>query len=442
MNPIDWRLDVLPVLVGLAIPTLALGVLVAARPVGEPELRRRWRLRALVVVAALAVLGLIVTMVLVDTVNVLGVPVGPLSRAGIAFGVALAGLGVSTLVAGRRYRTGTWRRAVAVALVPLALLTAAAAVNTEVGALRTLAQLFPPPVAADGAGLPAKAPTAAEAVTAAEWTPPDDLPASGSVVSVDIPGTVSGFAARPAVVYLPPAALVADPPTLPVVVMLSGQPGQPVDVLQSGRFQAALDAFAAAHGGLAPIVVSPDQLGSPDANPMCVDGPLGDAATYLTVDVHDWIVKNLNVAGDRLAWTFGGYSEGGTCAYQLGLADPREYGTTVSISGELEPSLNEDAAATLATGFGGDQAAYDAAKPLNIIAAHRPYTDTVLIQGVGEKDAVYRGWAQQIESAATGAGIRVTTIVSPGTSHDFNTVDVVLRQALPAIMARSGTVPA
>ncbi len=43
-----------------------------------------------------------------------------------------------------------------------------------------------------------------------------------------------------------------------------------------------LDRLAAAHHGLAPIVVMPDQLGEATRNPMCVDGPLGDSRTYLT----------------------------------------------------------------------------------------------------------------------------------------------------------------
>jgi len=54
-----------------------------------------------------------------------------------------------------------------------------------------------------------------------------DLAAAGVVSTVVIPGSVSGFAARPAWVYLPPAALVRNPPALPVLVLLHGQPGSP-----------------------------------------------------------------------------------------------------------------------------------------------------------------------------------------------------------------------
>lgn len=83
------------------------------------------------------------------------------------------------------------------------------------------------------------------------------------VGTVTIAATVSGFAARQAVVSLPPAALVVHPATL--------------------------DACANAHGGLAPIVVVPDLLGDPDNNPVRVGSALGNSATYVTVDVPNWI---------------------------------------------------------------------------------------------------------------------------------------------------------
>ena len=57
-----------------------------------------------------------------------------------------------------------------------------------------------------------------------------------------------GYAPRDAALYLPPAALVADPPRLPLIVFMMGQPGTP----DPTSLAAALNAYAASHTGLCP----------------------------------------------------------------------------------------------------------------------------------------------------------------------------------------------
>jgi hypothetical protein len=94
------------------------------------------------------------------------------------------------------------------------------------------------------------------------WTPPANMPTTGAVSEVPIPGTVSSFVARPAWVYFPPAYLSSPRAVLPVLVLVAGQPGTPRDWLDGGRLVATMNAFAAAHSGLAPVVVVPDSLGS------------------------------------------------------------------------------------------------------------------------------------------------------------------------------------
>ena len=110
--------------------------------------------------------------------------------------------------------------------------------------------------------------------------------AHGKVYSVDISNTASGFRARTAAVYMPPAALSDTPPELPVLVMLAGQPGNPDRVFSASGIAAILDQYAKAHHGLAPIVISPDQNGDNTVNSLCADTTkVGRAETYLTVDV-------------------------------------------------------------------------------------------------------------------------------------------------------------
>ena len=121
--------------------------------------------------------------------------------------------------------------------------------------------------------------------------------------------------------------------------MLSGQPGNPGDWLDGGQLAARMDAYAAAHKGLAPVVVMPDSLGSELANPVCLDSSLGNVATYLTVDVPGWIRKHLQVDTEPSSWAIGGLSAGGTCSLQMALTAPQVYPTFVDISGQAEPTL-------------------------------------------------------------------------------------------------------
>lgn len=138
-----------------------------------------------------------------------------------------------------------------------------------------------------------------------------------------IPGTLSGFTARPAGIYLPPAALVDSPPALPLVVMMMGQPGDP-----DPRFAAeSLNEFAAQNRGLAPIIIVADQLGNSLVDDLCLDtARFGNAETYINKDVVDWARSNLNVIGDARHWTVAGYSHGGQCAISFGAKYPEIWG--------------------------------------------------------------------------------------------------------------------
>ncbi|AMM21069.1 hypothetical protein AX769_14155 [Frondihabitans sp. PAMC 28766] len=315
------------------------------------------------------------------------------------------------------------RKVLALGGAAVFVLAGGLAINRDVGEYRTLGQLMGVEDT-QSLALPALVQGAAESATttdlASRWHAPSDLPARGRVGSVRIAGTHSSFVARDAIVYLPPAALVKDPPRLPVVILMTGQPGSPSSVLISGEVQTTLDADAAAHRGLAPIVVVPDQLSSADANPLCVDGPLGNSATYLTKDVPDWIRAHLNVQAGRSAWSVGGFSQGGTCAVQFATSHPDLFGSFIDVSAQLGPRLSSTAA-TIADGFGGDESRYRAAQPEAIMAAHGPYPDTVAFFAVGRRDARYTTVMNQVSAAAGRAQMHVTRYVSPGSGHDWVT---------------------
>lgn len=344
-----------------------------------------------------------------------------------SLGVAGAALAVNSFWGATRLR-----KAIAAFAVILFLSTGAFGINSDVGEFPTLGAL----VGREYSKLalpPLQKPTGAIAPDlATSWVPPADLPATGIIGSAIIRGTRSGFQPRAALIYLPPAARVAHPPRLPVLVMLSGQPGGPSNIFSTAQLGNIFTEFAAKHGGLAPIVVVPDQLGQSDANPMCIDSPLGNSATYLTVDVPNWINANLNVLPGRTNWGIGGFSQGGTCAIQLGATHSRLFGTIFDISGESAPKRGS-VSDTIRDGFHGSTAAYNAAKPVALVAANAPFRDTFALFAVGADDVAYRPGMLDVAAQAHKSGMKVVQFDGPRMSHDWRTVQYSLKRGLPLL---------
>ena len=438
----------LPVVVDVAAVTLLIAVVGwSLVPAQRPGARLRWTLIATISAAGGAAVGLLLCWLLSDWLNLFDVSLTSTSRAWVAG--ALAAIAVAVAGVARSGLKGTRvRRVAATGAVVVALLAGALGVNADFGQYTTLGSLGD---AAAAAPLPASvlteqlagAPGAEQPSTRAPrplWriAMAVGMPRHGLVGSVTIPGTVSHFAARDAYVYLPPAALVRHPAALPVLIMMSGQPGSPSNVISSGQIAAIFDAFAKTHNGLAPIVLVPDQLGAPARNPMCVNGVLGASERYLTVDVPDWIRSHLTVQASPAAWAIGGFSQGGTCSIQLGAGHPELFSAIVDISGQLAPK-NGDLAQTMAIGFGSSVAAYRAALPEAVLARNTPYRPGIVaVFGVGQLDSRYGPIAARLAAAAQNAGISATEAISPGTGHDWHTVHWVLEHAMTPIYRQLG----
>jgi S-formylglutathione hydrolase FrmB len=267
------------------------------------------------------------------------------------------------------------------------------------------------------------------------WRAPDGMPAAGVVTQADIPAVRSGFSARQAWLYLPPAYLTSPRAQLPVLVLLSGQPGSPQDWFDSGELAARMDRFAARHEGLAPVVVAPDYLGDSLANPLCMDSRLGQVATYLGVDVPAWIRQTLQVDPDPAAWAIGGLSNGGTCSLQMAVTAPAVYPTFVDISGQAEPSLGDHARTVQAT-FGGDEAAFAAVNPLQVMQT-RAFPDVAGYLVAGTDDSTYLPQAQRVYAVCRDAGMAVELHVLPG-GHTWQVWGPGLEGALPWLATRWG----
>ncbi len=412
---------------------LVVVVILAFASLGRRVPRRRWVTR----IGLAAVFGAVGGWCVGWWVSDLWNPFDAALSVGTRLWLMATGVGIGLAVA-NLWGTRWWARVVAIVSIPTIVFVGAVGVNADVGEYPTLSAAL---------NLTAIAPlnirqspdltSSGASPTWQNWKPPPVMPRTGTLGSVTIPGIVSHFTARPAIVYLPPAALVASGPQLPVMIVMSGQPGTPSDIFVKGAFRHALDGFAAVHNGMAPIVVVPDQLGTQTANPMCVDSPLGNSASYITVDVVDWIQAHLNVDPDRTAWTIGGFSQGGTCAIQLGAADPGRFGSILDISGQEAPR-NGTRAHTIGVGFGGDSPKYDAAAPLTILAKNAPYVDEFAVFAVGENDTRYRPVQEKLSRAAIAAGMTVDAVTIKGTAHDWYTATEGLRQGLELVDQRLG----
>lgn len=254
--------------------------------------------------------------------------------------------------------------------------------------------------------------------------------------TIDLPGTVSGFAARPGNVYYPPAYFAENPQPLPVLIMLPGQPGNTTDWFVGAKAQVTMDEFAAANNGIAPIVVIPDPLGSELANPMCTDSKLGNVNTYLSKDVPDGIKKQLRVDPEPNHWVIGGFSYGGTCSLQMALEHTDVFPNFLDIAGETQQSIGspDDNLAV----FDGDQAKLLTTQPLAQLTSGKKFPNTAGWFMWGSEDSGIKPGQKELFMAAQAAGIDVQQWESVGTSHDWITADLGLRQALPWIVAKTG----
>lgn len=395
---------------------------------------------------ASAVVGLgaawLTIWIVVDLQNTFGGPLDPGSYGWISVGFAGFCVGLRAL-----FTFGGWSKIVPALGAILFLVSATLGINAAYGLTPTLAsflhistsKIVVLPAFTGAANPPSSmGPTSGSTSGVAPlyvtWNPPADMPAHGvtGVIAGGIPNEVSHFPARPAEIYLPPAALVANPPALPVVVLMMGEPGDPNPTI----IAQVLEVFAQKNRGLAPIVVVVDQLTLPTFDPLCLDGPRGNADTYVSKDVVPWIAANLNVSKDRRDWTFAGFSNGGGCAVYFGAKYPETWGNILDVSGIEFAGLTEQKA-VLQEEFSGDQVAYDAIKPITIMAT-RNYPDTVAIFTTGELDSQYGPGQEAVSKAAAAAGMSVTFKRLPGVAHNDTSLMLGLPIGFDVLFPRMG----
>jgi S-formylglutathione hydrolase FrmB len=343
-----------------------------------------------------------------------------------------------------RARSGA-RRALAIVLASVfGLVTTAAWVNHHYGYLPDVGAILGQR-AADQASTTQVATIAARAQQAAEiaqvTAPPTAKPVvpvlrHGLVERVRIPGTVSHFPARSAQVYLPPAWFDSPRPHLPVIELLHGTPGTPEDWTRAGRADMTADRWAAAHDGVAPIIVMPDPNGSFTADTECVNGSKGQAQTYLAIDVPNWVVANLGAASSRSSWVIAGSSEGGFCALDIALHHPDQYATFLDFSGLDRPTYPGGAQRLLGSAAAVQQ------HTAEWYVANRP--SKLPLAGwfeVGAADSSNRRSAERVAAVASAHGIETHVVVVPHGAHSWRVWVRAFEDALPWAATRVGLSP-
>jgi S-formylglutathione hydrolase FrmB len=338
---------------------------------------------------------------------------------------------------------GGWKaRCAATAAMLGVLLLSSVQVNAYFGLNRTVGDLLGTAVAR----IPpleeklTRQPGSAAPVPLADWARPEGLPSEGVLRKADIPGTSSGFDAREAYIYLPPAYQSPERPALPVLVLFSGQPGGPADWLTGGALRSHMDRFAARHNGVAPVVVVVDPNGSPSGNSLCMDSRIAKADTYLSVDVPGWISATLDVDAERRNWGVGGFSFGGTCAMQLGTRHPELYGSILAFASEQEPALAKEREKTVEASFGGDTNAFEAQTPLHLMKRHR-FESSAVYFAAGAADPEFTGYMDVLSAAAREAGFQVEVHHIADSGHSWDTVSKGMPDALDFLASRWGIRP-
>jgi S-formylglutathione hydrolase FrmB len=256
------------------------------------------------------------------------------------------------------------------------------------------------------------------------------LPSKGTVVVEHIPPTVSGFRAKDAYIYLPPAWFATPRPALPTLILLPGEPGSPADWTVAGDADTTADAFAAEHDGKAPIIVMPDPNGFLTEDTECVNSKFGNAETYLTVDVPAFARSEFGAATGPDSLAIAGLSAGATCSTVLALRHPDEFDTFASFSGFAAPTyLDYGIPKTIEILFDGSRERFDAHDPLVLLRQHR-YPGMGAWFEVGGSDTVPHHALEVLVPAAQKAGIDTCSLVRPG-GHDFTLWSRAFADALP-----------
>jgi S-formylglutathione hydrolase FrmB len=271
----------------------------------------------------------------------------------------------------------------------------------------------------------------------------DGRTAAGTTVVVDIPGTLSHFDARDALVYLPPAWFASSTPRLPTLLLLPGVPGGPEDWTDDGDADLIANDFARDHDGNAPVIVMPDVTGQEDGDSECVNSTkYGAVEAYLTEDVPAYVRSIFRASVGPGSLAVAGASAGGTCSTVLALRNPTVFRTFASFSGFTTPTyLDDTIAESVPILYNGSEAAYRSHDPLTLLAQNQyPETSAWYDSGTGD----HQPWedVNRLAAASRRAGMNDVCLLGIPGGHTWEVWQQSLSAALPWLSAHLGLTPA
>jgi enterochelin esterase-like enzyme len=233
----------------------------------------------------------------------------------------------------------------------------------------------------------------------------------GAVVTLTIGDVGVGFDARRALVYLPPQYFSNPDERFPVVYLMHGSPGMPVDWLRGGGGAAA--GLIAARSGHPQILVMPHLSRNWLDDSECVDGAHMHVETYVIHDLVPAIDHQLRTIATPAARALAGMSAGGYCALNLGLRNRDTFGSIIDMSGLTHPTHTGGMAALF--GHRSDLVTVVAANSPDAYVARltsSPPTRVYMICGTSDHGALTQ--MQRVRDTLQGRGISVTWSTRPG----------------------------
>jgi enterochelin esterase-like enzyme len=237
----------------------------------------------------------------------------------------------------------------------------------------------------------------------------------GQLHTVQLAGARSGIT-RTGIVYLPPQY---DEPRFaharfPVVELLHGSPGKPLDWVVHLRLAQIMDKLLAEHL-IGPMIVVMPASNARQHFEECVDAPGALDDTYISRDVPADIRARYRASTTSAEWGVAGYSSGGYCAANLSLRHPGAYGAAGIMDGYFRPGDGEAAAA-----LHGDATAEAANDPLldasRLTRNAHPLPAFWVAAGTGNAADLHA--ARAFVRALHGVE-QVTLYDEPGAGHNF-----------------------
>jgi enterochelin esterase-like enzyme len=247
----------------------------------------------------------------------------------------------------------------------------------------------------------------------------------GYTFSLMVPGATSHIT-RLVYVYLPPQYFqkAYRDYRFPAIELLHGFPGTPLDWITVVGVTSTLQDLISSGLAKPAVLVMPDANGGRAISLQCLnqfDGPAD--ATYLAIDLPEYIARVLRVQVPGPAWGIAGYSEGGFCSANLALKYSNRFGFSGVLSGYFAPSDNQlGHPARLVSPFGGNAKLRRENTPNDLVSSLPAGTKIPLFWlGVGSGDRSDLRSAEFFQQLLEIRQPGVTLKIVPGGGHTMVT---------------------